>query len=123
MLIGIDILNTKKIKIIECKDSILCRLFTPMELESIKGLNYNKRIITLASIFASKEAVVKTLGTGFDDNIGSQDIQIIIDEFGKGTVHLLSEAKYFADELGIRDIQLALAAEKEVVIAMVVMVR
>lgn len=121
MLIGIDILDLKKIQIIERKDSILHRLFTPVELNSVADFDYRKRIITLASIFAAKEATVKALGTGFNDVIGVQDIQVIIDDYGKGRVDLLAQAKNLADRLGIRKSHLAFDAGKKLVVAMVVL--
>lgn len=120
MLIGVDILDIRKIEIIESKASILHRLFTPAELNSTIKMKYKKKIVTLASIFAAKEAVVKALGTGFTDDIDVRDIQIIIDSNRRGRVEFLAKAKELTDKMGMTKAHLALGAEKELIIAMVV---
>lgn len=121
MLIGIDILDVKRIKIIERKGCILNRLFTPAEINSIEGLSYRKRIMTLACMYAAKEATAKALGTGFDDDIEIQDIQILIDDQGKGKVSYFNGSRNLINKLGIIKTHLALGIEKELVIALVVL--
>ncbi|GAQ24567.1 holo-ACP synthase [Tepidanaerobacter syntrophicus] len=123
MLIGADILDLERIKIIERKKSILCRLFTPLELESTVKLNYREKIITLGSMLAAKEAVAKALGTGFTDTIGTQDIQIIINENGERKIEFLNTAKSFADELGVTEAHLTIDTENKLVVALVALER
>lgn len=123
MLIGTDILNLERIKIIERKKSILCRLFTPLELKSTVNLNYREKIITLGSMLAAKEAAVKALGTGFNDIIGVQDVQIIIDGNSEGKIEFLNKARSVADALGIKKTHLAIDAESKLVVAIVALER
>lgn len=123
MLIGTDILDLERIKIIERKKSILCRLFTPLELESTVKLNYMEKIITLGSMLAAKEAAVKALGTGFTDTIGVQDVQIVINENSEGKIKFLNKAKSFADKLGVTEAHLAIDTENKLVVAIVALER
>ncbi|AEE91902.1 Phosphopantetheine-protein transferase [Tepidanaerobacter acetatoxydans Re1] len=123
MLIGTDILDLKRIKIIERKKSILCRLFTPLELESTVKLNYMEKIIALGSMLAAKEAAVKALGTGFTDTISVQDVQIVINENSEGKIEFLNKAKSFADELGVTETHLAIDTENKLVVAIVALER
>lgn len=123
MLIGTDILNLERIKIIERKKSILCRLFTPLELKSTVNLNYREKIITLGSMLAAKEAAVKALGTGFNDIIGVQDVQIIIDGNSERKIEFLNTAKSFADELGVTEAHLTIDTENKLVVAVVALER
>ncbi len=123
MLIGADILDLERIKIIERKKSILCRLFTPLELESTVKLNYMEKIIALGSMLAAKEAAVKALGTGFTDTIGVQDVQIVINENSEGKIEFLNKAKSFADELGVTETHLAIDTENKLVVAIVALER
>lgn len=121
VLIGIDIIDLKKIQIIERKDSIMQRLFTPVELDSVGDFDHRKRITILASIFAGKEAAVKALGTGFNDIISVQDIQIKIERYNKGKVEFLGEAKKLVDEMGIVKTQFSFDAGKNIVVAAVIL--
>ncbi len=123
MLIGIDMLDLERIEIIERKKSILCRLFTSLELESTTSLNYRERIIALGSMLAAKEAAVKALGTGFNDMIGPQDIQIIIGGNNEGKIEFLNKAKSVADALGIIKTHLAIDDEGKLVVAIAALER
>ncbi|HHY80542.1 MAG TPA: holo-ACP synthase [Thermoanaerobacter sp.] len=121
MLIGIDILEPKKIEILLFKERILSRIFTQNELSLVTGCSYKKRVNILASVFAAKEAAVKALGTGFTDAIGTQDVQIIINENNEGKIEFLNTAKSFADELGVKKTHLTYSIEKNIIIAIAIL--
>ncbi len=121
MLIGIDILEPKKIEILLFKENILSHLFTQKELSLVVGCSYKKRVNLLASVFAAKEAAVKALGTGFTDAIRAQDVQIVINENSEGKIEFLNKAKSFADDLGITETHLTFSIEKNMIIAVAIL--
>ena len=79
--IGVDIVENSRIKKSLKNISFVKRIFSKSEIlsaKNIKSLNtyYSKR-------FAAKEAFVKSIGTGFRDNLNFKDITIINDKLGK----------------------------------------
>ena len=79
--IGVDIVNTVRIKSSLKKKRFINKTFGKKEIFASKKLSnrtsyYSKR-------FAAKEALAKALGTGFRNNLNFQDIQIVNDKLGK----------------------------------------
>lgn len=79
--IGLDLCDIERMaKAIE-KERFLERVFTEMERERILAASVLRRGEIAAGLFASKEAVAKALGTGFD-GFGPADIEVLPDEKG-----------------------------------------
>jgi len=57
---------------------------------------------TLAGRVAAKEAVVKSLGCGFDNEVAWQDVTILVDENGAPSAHLTGGAAAVAEQNGVR---------------------
>lgn len=93
------------------------------ELEIPLYQHTNQKAQYLASRFASKEAVVKALGTGFRDGIIMPDIAILSNERGRPYVELTGPVKALADTLGITDIHLSISHEKQFALAFVVIAK
>ena len=79
--IGVDIVENSRIKKSLKNISFVKRIFSKSEILSAKNkkslnIYYSKR-------FAAKEAFVKSIGTGFRDNLNFKDITIINDKLGK----------------------------------------
>lgn len=121
MDIGVDIVEVYRIKCLCGKKRFLDRFFTKKELEPICGkANFYHSI---AGKFAAKEAVVKTLGTGFR-YFKFKDVQILNDKLGKPYVVLSGNAREIAKKKGFaqilvtishcRDYAVAFAVAKEV---------
>lgn len=93
--IGIDILEIKRLERIlkSKKKEFLKAVFTQKEI------NYSQKkagVANLATAFAAKEAVLKSLNLPTLENIGMKEIEIIREKSGKPTVCLLgSLAKTF----------------------------
>lgn len=84
--IGTDIVKVERIaQSIARTKNFLPGLFTSKELEYFKSKNNN--VETIAGAFAAKEAVSKSLGTGFR-GFRLKDIEIVHDELGKPAVKL-----------------------------------
>ncbi|MEE4204441.1 MAG: holo-ACP synthase [Halieaceae bacterium] len=75
----------------------------------------------LAKAFAAKEAVAKALGTGFQQGIGWQDIEVSRNALGAPVVTLSGAAAARMLELGGRDVLLSLSDEHTHALAFAVM--
>ncbi len=79
--IGVDIVKNKRIKSIIKNKTFLIRTFTKNEIKfSKKVLNKTNYF---AKRFAAKEALAKSFGTGFRNNLNLKDIEILNDKVGK----------------------------------------
>ena len=79
--IGVDIINNKRVNLLIKKKIFLKRTFGKNELK----LSYKMKNKTnyFAKRFAAKEALAKSIGTGFRNNLNFKDIQILNDKIGK----------------------------------------
>ena len=79
--IGVDIVKNKRINVLIKNKMFILRTFGKSEIQlSKKILN---KVNYFAKRFAAKEALVKSLGTGFRNNLNFKDIQILNDKIGK----------------------------------------
>jgi holo-[acyl-carrier protein] synthase len=107
--IGTDIIEIERVRsIIErFGDRFLRRVFTEAELSS-----YGRRPHSLAASFASKEAVMKVLGTGAR-GVGWRDIETLFHPSGKPLVRLNGRAASEAKRLGIKEIDVSMSHCRE----------
>ena len=79
--IGVDIIQNKRIK-----SSIKNKLFVSRTFGN-KEIYFSKHILDktnyFAKRFAAKEALAKSIGTGFRNNLNFKDIQILNDKIGR----------------------------------------
>lgn len=117
---GIDIVAVKRIKETEARwgERFLKRVFTEGELAY--SFRHKFPHIHLAARFASKEAMMKALGTGLSGGIRWKDIEVINKESGKPEMVLHGKAREMADSMGIRGIQMSIAHDEGFAIAQVV---
>ena len=85
--IGIDIISNERIKKeIKKNKKVINRIFSNNE---IKKCNKTKnRINCLSKKYATKEAFVKAMGTGFSKGLSFNEITVLNDENGKPTINL-----------------------------------
>ncbi len=79
--VGVDIIDNSRIKKLIKKKIFLKRILSKYELKSIK--TKKNKISFLAKRFSAKEAFVKSLGSGFRNNLCFNDISILNDKKGK----------------------------------------
>lgn len=115
--VGTDIIEISRIKKAVEQNNFLKKCFTEKELEFFKSKNDNAQ--HMAGNFASKEAVSKSLGTGFR-NFGLKDIEILRNELGCPYVNLYGKAKELALELEIKNFQISISHCHEYAVAFVV---
>lgn len=93
------------------------RIMTPAEMARCDVADSR----ALAKAFAAKEAVAKALGTGFQQGVGWQDIEVSRDELGAPVVTLSGAAAARMIDLGGSRMLLSLSDERSQVLAFAVM--
>ena len=79
--IGVDIVDNTRITKSLKNNLFIKRIFSNSEISIAKKLKYKKNYYSKR--FAAKEAFVKSIGTGFRNNLNYNDISIINDKLGK----------------------------------------
>ena len=79
--IGVDIIQNKRIKSSIKNKLFVSRTFGNKEIYFSK--NTSDKTNYFAKRFAAKEALAKSIGTGFRNNLNFKDIQIFNDKIGK----------------------------------------
>ena len=79
--IGVDIVENNRFKKLLKKKKFVNRIFSQKELHIYK--NKRNKMLYLSKRFSAKEAFVKSLGTGFRNNLCFTDISILNDKKGK----------------------------------------
>ena len=72
--VGTDIVNNNRIKKLIKNQKFINRIFTISEIKDSKKIK--QKVLFFSKRFAAKEAFVKSLGTGFTNNINFKDINI-----------------------------------------------
>jgi holo-[acyl-carrier protein] synthase len=108
--VGTDIIETRRfIRIArEAPSGVASRIFTPGELEGAVGRGERCASQHLASRFAAKEAVMKSLGCGMN-RIEFIDIELVHDGVGRPVAVLRGTAKAYAEELSVADVMVSLS--------------
>ena len=79
--IGVDIVENSRINKSLKNNLFIKRIFSNSEISIAKKLKYKKNYYSKR--FAAKEAFVKSIGTGFRNNLNFKDISIVNDKMGK----------------------------------------
>jgi holo-[acyl-carrier protein] synthase len=107
--IGTDIVEVLRIgQMIERHGELfLNRVFTD---EEIRYCQQRKEYIQhYAGRWAAKEAVMKTLGTGWTRGVGWRDIEVCSQKSGQPLLAIRGGARDVADQLGIREILITIS--------------
>ena len=113
---GIDTIEISRLAHIQqpIRDRFIARVFTPKEIAQAKNRNE-----MLSGLFAAKEAVSKTLGTGIGV-VSWQDIEILHLPSGQPTVLLHGNAKITAQEIGLQTWSVSISHDRSKAIALAV---
>jgi len=117
---GIDMVDMARIQSMLDKhgDAFLARCFTVAERAWLA--EYKFPLPHIAGRFAAKEAIVKTLGTGFRDAISWLDMEILPDRLGKPVIALRGAAAQRSAGLGIRSWHISLSHTDTAAVASVI---
>jgi holo-[acyl-carrier protein] synthase len=113
--IGVDIIEIGRIRqaIARWGDRFLCRVYTEPELELCR-----RSFSALAVRFASKEAVMKLLGTG-RKGVDWREVETLSYPSGEPLVNLYGRARVRAEKLGLRGVAVSLSHSRDYAIAFV----
>ena len=119
--IGIDIIEVSRVRgVLERHgDRFLRRIYSPEEIESVRG----NRDQYLAARFAAKEAAFKALGTGWNQGVRWVDVQVENLASGQPVVHLSGGALTRAQELGATHSHISITHTAEYAAAQVILAR
>ena len=78
---GVDIVENQRIKISILNKKFIRRICSKSEINDSK--NIKNKDVFFAKRFAAKEAIAKSFGTGFRDNLNLRNIEVLNDELGK----------------------------------------
>ena len=107
---GIDAVDVQRVAALLAKnDDFLLGWFTTRELEQLAQRVAQPPVV--AGRVAAKEAVVKALGCGFNDEVSWQDIEILATEVGAPTVYLSGGAANVAKASGVVSILISITHE------------
>lgn len=121
--IGVDIVSIARLQRMHERygERLLERLLAVSERSEL-GERRGEPGAFLAKRFAAKEAFSKALGTGIRSGVRLCDIEVTHSELGKPGIRLWERTLEISQSLGVRDIHLSLADEREYAIAQVVLV-
>ena len=89
--IGVDIVDISRFNELIKSNNFIKRIFSNSEILIAKKIR-NKKIY-YAKRFAAKEALAKSIGTGFRNNLNFKDISIINDKLGKPSFVITNKIK------------------------------
>ncbi len=119
--IGVDVIEIDRIKrsIDKFGDHFLNKVYTKTELEY--SLSKPNKYQHLAARFAAKEAVFKALSTGWNKEIGWQDIEIYNEPNGMPLVKLKEELE--AQFLDGKSLKISMSHSRDYVVCMAIVFR
>ncbi|WP_066258421.1 holo-ACP synthase [Neobacillus drentensis] len=121
MYIGIDIIEINRIsKLLDYEKSLL-NIFTKNELDVANKLGAKRKIESLAGKFAAKEAAVKALGSGFNEFIHPNDIEILNNENGMPFMILHNRSLEYSKKMNIEKYKVSISHNKTTAAAVVVL--
>ena len=99
--IGTDIIEIDRVeKVFKGTDKFLTRNFSKREIEYFAKKNF--KVETIAGAFSAKEAVSKSLGTGFR-GFALSDIEILKTELGKPFIEISEKIEKIILKKGIKN--------------------
>ena len=113
---GVDVIDVSRIAVLLAKnDDFLLGWFTTRELEQLGPRSVHASVI--AGRVAAKEATVKSLGCGFDDDVSWQDVEILTTAAGAPIAHLSGGAAAAAERLGATTVLVSISNEAAIAFA------
>lgn len=107
--IGTDIIECERIERMLAKhgDVFLARVYTAREIDYCSHRKAGAQ--HYAGRWAAKEAVLKSIGTGWAHGIQWTDVEVVNQQGGKPNIVLAGKAKEISEQLGIREIMISIS--------------
>lgn len=118
--VGIDIVEVRRIsRALEGGDTMAKRVFTPDEIEYCTSRK--NRYQHFAGRFASKEAALKALGTGWQGGIRWKDVETVAGQTGRPELRFHGKAKELVDAAGATAALVTITHVTEYAVAVVIL--
>ncbi len=118
--LGTDIIAVARIdRVIKNNPRFIEKVFSPGEQEYCSSKANPAQ--SYAARFAAKEAFMKALGTGWDEGISWNQIEVVNDAKGKPSLNLSGTTGTLVKSRSIGQIHLSLSHEKDYAIATVIL--
>lgn len=120
--VGVDIAAVSRFeRILERHgERFITRICRPGEM---RDQHPNRRAQHLGGLFAAKEAVLKALGTGWDQGLGFLQVEVTRDPGGRPTIRLHGPAARRARELGASRVHVSITHDRGIAAAIAVLER
>ena len=113
---GIDTISVLKVaQLLKRNSEFLYGWFSAGEIAELETGSANAQ--TVAGRVVAKEAIVKALGTGFDDSVSWQDVEVFRTPNGEPEVVLSGGAKEAATQKGVTKVFVSLSHTAEHAVA------
>ncbi|AKZ65828.1 holo-ACP synthase [Candidatus Palibaumannia cicadellinicola] len=121
--IGTDIIEISRIEsvLISYGERFVSRILSTVELQQYR--KHNQQVRFLAKRFAVKEAASKALGTGICHGLAFIQFEVLNNKLGKPELRLHKQAAQLAAKLGVTNMHVTLADERNYTYAMVIFER
>ena len=112
---GVDIVQISRFEKLMHNESFLNKYFSKIECEYIS--QKNKKIETVAGLYAIKEAVLKTLGIGIGNGLNLKDIVINHDKNGAPFIEIDAKIQYYLNLKGCLNIAISVSHDGDYAVA------
>jgi holo-[acyl-carrier protein] synthase len=115
--VGVDIVEVNRIKsAVGRLPGFLKKVYTDNEINFCESKNSIK-FICYAERFAAKEAVAKSLKSGFGRNMSFNEIEVVNTISGEPVINLYGETQKYFSSLGASEIKISLSGTKKYAVA------
>lgn len=115
MEVGIDIVKIERLKKHENNEKFLNKYFAKTEIEYIS--KKTKKVVTLAGLYACKEAVLKALGLGIGRGVELKEIVVNHSNLGKPFIEIDAKIQYYLQNLGCSNIAVSISHDGDYAVA------
>lgn len=118
--LGIDIVEVHRLRsALEKGEAMAKRVFTEPELDYCQARK--NKYQHFAGRFAAKEAALKALGTGWQEGIRWQDVEVVPDKKGKPELNFYGKAKEIFKEFSAKRALVTITHASDYAVAVVVL--
>jgi len=118
---GVDLISVPRVvALLQRNDEFLHGWFSVEELTELETTRAGPE--SIAGRVVAKEAIVKALGTGFNDTVSWQDVEVFATESGETRVVLSSGARDVAVEKGVNKVLVSITHTREIAFGSAILV-
>ncbi len=117
--IGIDIVSIQEMEESLQEEAFSGKVFTSTEVDAVQ--RYRNKAEHLAGKFAAKEAFMKAIGAGLQQEVGFTQIEVVNDDAGKPYINVSGEAGKRLYDCGAKHIHISISHAGGVAAAVIIL--